>query len=127
MDKQIFAGINSFEKKELKKVKTEVRHIGYIIDRALDNKLAKVIDGLFIGSADGAANLDELKEHKIKTIINLAPGAAKNFFPNFYKYKTVEALDVPHFNLAETFDDCVDFIIDTLVNEGSCLVHCNAG
>ena len=53
---------------------------GFCVDTSPDDKIHHVVDGLYISSQDGAHNFQELKDHKITHILNVATGVM-NAFP----------------------------------------------
>lgn len=120
-------GLKEFDKSKLQSVETVVRTFEFVEDTSLDNLLAQLSDGLFVGSAGGASNFVELKNKEITHILNLAPTAVKNFFKDDFIYMTLNVLDLPKFQLDQYFEDCIDFISSAVESKGRCFVHCNAG
>lgn len=94
----------------------------YLVNRKVD----KVIDGLFITNADGAAEKERLKEAGITHIINAATSMV-NPFPDDFKYLKKEFPDTPDAPLLEVLDETVEFIHQALTTGGKVLVHCSQG
>ena len=53
---------------------------GFCVDTNLDDKIHHIVDNLYISSQDGAHNFQELIDHKITHILNVATGVV-NAFP----------------------------------------------
>lgn len=56
------------------------RGYGFCVDTSPDDKIHHVADKLFISAQDGAHNFQELKNHNITHILNVATGVV-NAFP----------------------------------------------
>ena len=52
---------------------------GFVVDTAPDEKLAFVVEGLFVGSQDAANNLSALRESKVSHVLNLVSGIQPAF------------------------------------------------
>ena len=91
-----------------------------------DEKLHYVIEGVYIGSEDSAANLTALTECKITHILNVAI-EVKNAFPEQYEYLNIELLDIPQQNIRQMFSRTNEFIKQVIANNGRVLIHCSAG
>ena len=123
-----FEELADFDKSKLEKAETVVRTFAFVEDTSEDGELAYVVDGLYVGSAGGAMNLEELRKKNVTHIVNLAQAVVENLFPEEFVYKTVEILDLPDFPIASKLDECVEFITEAVESKnGVCLVHCNAG
>lgn len=126
--------LTKFDKTKLDPAETVVRTFQFVEDTSDDDELHLVIENLYIASGGGAANFVELKQKRITHILNLAVGAVGNSYPNQFVYKNVRMLDVPDFDILSAFEECVQFVIESIENNiagtteaGRCLVHCNAG
>ncbi|XP_028391868.1 dual specificity protein phosphatase 19-like [Dendronephthya gigantea] len=98
---------------------------GFCIDTSPDEKIHCVVENLYISSQDGAHNIQELKDHNITHILNVAIGIV-NAFQEDFLYKTVEISDLPEKNITAYFPELFAFIKEGMANGGT-LVHCNAG
>ncbi|XP_018494891.1 dual specificity protein phosphatase 1B [Galendromus occidentalis] len=99
---------------------------GFVYDFKPDLQMAELIPGLFLGSQDVASELELLKSKGVTHIINAASGI-KNHFPDDFKYKRVEVLDIPEQEMRSHFEHCNSFIDEALASGGAVFVHCNAG
>jgi len=108
------------------KLETKAQNGFMVIDTAPDEHLHRVAEGLYLGSQDAAANLEELRRLHVSHIINCASGIA-NLYPKEFTYLDVEMLDVPEFKIADSVIKSNEFIEKTLSAKGVVLVHCNAG
>lgn len=52
---------------------------GFCLDTSPDEKIHHVVDNLYIASQDGAQNIQELKDHNITHILNVAMGVVNAF------------------------------------------------
>ncbi|XP_057291386.1 uncharacterized protein LOC130614019 isoform X3 [Hydractinia symbiolongicarpus] len=98
----------------------------FVFDASPDKNLHKVCKGLFIGSQDASANLEELQASGITHILNVAV-YTENHYPKLFTYKNVSMYDVPSYDISEHFEDCSKFIENAITSNGSVLCHCNAG
>jgi atypical dual specificity phosphatase len=62
---------------------------GFCVDTSPDDKIHHVIDNLYISSQDGAHHLQELREHKITHILNVATGVLNAFPEASLNHRTV--------------------------------------
>lgn len=98
----------------------------------LDPTMQKVCDGLYIGSAYAARNLDELHKNKITHILNVAK-EINNFFEtdvnNKFIYHKEDLDDVTTQDIIDNgvLDRCLKFIDDAINDNGNVFVHCQAG
>ena len=73
-----------------------------------DNIPVELINNLYIGSVGAAMNI-------------------KQYFPDKFKYLTVNLLDSENENIKKYFDQTGKFIDQAFKNKGKVLVHCHAG
>ncbi|UJR24435.1 hypothetical protein I4U23_005811 [Adineta vaga] len=99
-----------------------------------DETPSLICDRLFLGSAPDARNLDQLKHHGIKYILNMTGSTsyANDFFTiSGYPHIIVLNLDthdLDNFEISKHFPIALNFIHKSLqANDGSVLVHCSAG
>ena len=52
---------------------------GFCVDTNPDDKIHHIVDTLYISSQDGAHNFQELKDHNITHILNVATGVVNAF------------------------------------------------
>jgi atypical dual specificity phosphatase len=97
---------------------------GFVVDNSPDKECVQIIDKVWLGSQDAAADLEQLKQKNITHILNVAP--IPNKFPEEFEYMNVPLLDVDETPLAAVFPQCFEFI-DRARGAGGVLVHCNAG
>jgi len=107
-------------------VALDQKSVGFVIDTAPDAKLHQVIQKLFIGSQDAAANFSLLKENEVSHILNVASGV-ESAFPENFVYKKVEILDLPEVQIIDYFPVCFEFINEAIIKGSGILIHCNAG
>eukprot|EP01102_Stenamoeba_stenopodia_P002096 TRINITY_DN11857_c0_g1_i1.p1 TRINITY_DN11857_c0_g1~~TRINITY_DN11857_c0_g1_i1.p1 ORF type:complete len:194 (+),score=39.36 TRINITY_DN11857_c0_g1_i1:159-740(+) len=98
-----------------------------LIEAAPDPVLARVLDRVYLGSQDAAANLEGMLAANITHVLNVATGI-KPLFEDKFIYRNVEILDLPEVAIDQYFDECFGFIDEALkMPNGAVLVHCNAG
>ena len=69
---------------------------GFCVDTSPDDKIHHIVDGLYISSQDGAHNFQELKDHKITDILNVATGVM-NAFPEVSSVITLKLVSTSVF------------------------------
>ena len=65
----------------------------------------KITDGLYLGDILAASNFPKLKEHGVTHVLQVIAGM-NPCFPKEFKYKAVNAMDVPWENLHRHFHSC---------------------
>ncbi|XP_021757100.1 dual specificity protein phosphatase 1-like isoform X2 [Chenopodium quinoa] len=91
-----------------------------------DNEPCQIEEGLFVGSAAAANNKAALKQHNITHILTVA-GYIRPAHRRDFTYKIIEVVDTVWTDLAQYFDECIDFIDEAKRSGGGVLVHCFAG
>jgi protein-tyrosine phosphatase len=86
----------------------------------------KVIDGLYVGNGAVSSDIDALHRHKITHIV-VAGFGLKQHFPDSFKYKKIDMIDTPSYEIHRHFAECNSFIDSALSHGGSVLVHCFQG
>ncbi|KAL9657533.1 hypothetical protein ABK040_000961 [Willaertia magna] len=90
---------------------------------------------LYLGSAFGANNLQELKKIGITSILNITKDI-ENYFPNEFIYKNIFILDNPFSTKIENhLDEALEFIHEQIQDscssekkvKGKCFIHCVQG
>ncbi|OUM68985.1 hypothetical protein PIROE2DRAFT_57747 [Piromyces sp. E2] len=100
---------------------------GYVVDTNPDTDCCEVVENLFIGSQDAAAEEEILTSKGITHIVNVGTGIP-NMFEHKFKYFKVDILDTPEFDILPFIEPTSNFIDNAINNEhGKVLVHCNAG
>jgi len=100
---------------------------GYVVDTNPDTDCCEVVENLFIGSQDAAAEEEILTSKGITHIVNVGTGIP-NMFEHKFKYFKVDILDTPEFDILPFIEPTSNFIDNAIKNEhGKVLVHCNAG
>ncbi|ORX87467.1 phosphatases II [Anaeromyces robustus] len=100
---------------------------GYVVDTNPDTDCCEVVENLFIGSQDAAAEEEILNSKGITHIVNVGTGIP-NMFEHKFKYFKVDILDTPEFDILPFIEPTSNFIDNAIKNEnGKVLVHCNAG
>ncbi|KAL9237600.1 hypothetical protein vseg_012128 [Gypsophila vaccaria] len=91
-----------------------------------DDKVpCQIEEGFFLGSLGAANNKSELKRLNITHILTVA-GSLGPAYPRDFTYKVIEVADREETDLAQYFDECIDFI-DEAKRSGGVLVHCFVG
>lgn len=101
-----------------------------------------ISERLYISGADGAADVEQLRQHSIQRVINLS--GREDSFPDEFEYLNIRTPDnhnqVPPFSntwlfppltlclqdIASIFDQANSFL-DGHDQPAACLVHCNQG
>lgn len=86
------------------------------------SSIDKIIDGIYLGDIRAASNLYTLKSKGITHVLQ-ALGGMNPPFPNVFKYKKLEVMDVPWENLGKHFLDAAIFIKTALASGGTVFVH----
>lgn len=84
-----------------------------------------VCRGLFISGEEVAANLELLKANNVTHIVNLS--GSIQYFPNQFKYFSVQLQDNVFEDLKDDFWEAVEFSKDAIQNGGVVLAHCRKG
>eukprot|EP01122_Echinamoeba_exundans_P005154 TRINITY_DN15326_c0_g1_i1.p1 TRINITY_DN15326_c0_g1~~TRINITY_DN15326_c0_g1_i1.p1 ORF type:complete len:230 (+),score=33.87 TRINITY_DN15326_c0_g1_i1:23-712(+) len=100
---------------------------GFVADTKPDDKVCRVMPGLFIGSQDASRNLPALVEAGVTHIVNAAAGAVDNAYPSLFKYLSLDMLDIPEFDMNPYFEETWQFVESAVGSGGGVLIHCNAG
>ena len=90
-----------------------------------DDKLTKVIDGLYIGDINDASNLQKLKNENIKYIVNVTADIPI-YFQKEFNYLRIPIDDHCSANISQYIQPAVDYI-DLNIQKGNVFVHCYAG
>jgi len=86
----------------------------------------KILDGLYLGSADASQNLEVLKKRNITHILTVGIGL-KLYFPSEFQYKHIEVFDYEQADLFSHFESSTQFVDQGRTKGGGVLIHCAAG
>jgi hypothetical protein len=88
----------------------------------------EVVQGLYLGNAEFASDLDLLKGLGVTHIVNSAKEVPDYFKGDFnFQYLHLMLNDIPEENISRFFEVSRNFIAEALDNGGVVLVHCWAG
>lgn len=99
----------------------------FVAETSPDEAIVEVCDGVFIGSQDGAANIDALRNAKITHVINAASHCVPNYFPENFSYLPISVLDNSADGILDYLPLCNRYIQNAIDCGGAVLVHCQAG
>ncbi|KAL3269683.1 hypothetical protein HHI36_008743, partial [Cryptolaemus montrouzieri] len=105
-------------------VETINRPYGYVVDNKPDDKPAKILNHLYLGSQD-CCKKEILEEHHITNVLSVGIQA-----PCVYDgitYHFLNCLDLPETNIWEIIKNSVSVIRNSVMKCENILVHCNAG
>lgn len=86
----------------------------------------EVYPGIYVGDWNASLNKEKLHECKIKNILSVVNGCAKNY-PDDFKYELIHVNDDDWVNISEHFDKSVNFIKECLSKNEKIIVHCSRG
>ena len=85
----------------------------------------EIIPGLYIGDWQDANNIENLKQHKIRRVINISELSIA--YPELCKYLHIDITDDEDVNITQYFNKTSKFIYTALLRKQAVLVHCVAG
>lgn len=85
--------------------------------------MKQIIDYLFLGNANDAQNFKELRNNRIKYIINCADDC-ENYFKQYFHYTNLELVDDNANNLLSIFNNIYGFIKASVSGKQPILIHC---
>lgn len=88
--------------------------------------MSRIKEKIFVGNYRDASNLRFLESNRISHILCCAR-ELQPYFPEKFKYLTVQAGDVPQFNMGRYFNQGADFIHSGVSNGTGVFIHCAAG
>jgi len=100
------------------------RTCGFVVDRKPDLNVGNVLEFLYFGSQDVACDPDILSALHITDILSVGVTVPTH---KDFKYKFIEAYDLPSFNMKNIFDECFVYIENIRMLNRRVFVHCNAG
>ncbi|XP_044754130.1 dual specificity protein phosphatase 19-like [Coccinella septempunctata] len=105
-------------------VQIEKKPFGFIVDNKPDDKPAKILEYLYLGSQD-CCSKEVLQAYDISNILSI--GIEAPLQDDNIKNQFLECLDLPETNIWNTIKTSVEVIRKSVNNCESILVHCNAG
>jgi protein-tyrosine phosphatase len=85
-----------------------------------------VEEGLYISDLPTAYNKKKLKELGITHILCTIMGV-EAYYPKEFKYKNIHTRDIKSENISKYFNECSEFISNSIKEGGKVLVHCSYG
>lgn len=105
-------------------VEIERKPYGFVVDNKPDDKPAKILDYLYLGSQD-CCSKEALQNHNISNILSIGVEAPLEDNTNINSF-FLECLDLPETNIWNTIKKSA-VVINSVKKCESILVHCNAG
>ena len=99
-----------------------------------DETPAQIADGVYLGGASDARNMDKIQRHNIKHILNMT--GSKSYPDDFFiqsgqpdmNLLVLDTHDLDDYNMAMHFPVAIEFIQKSIqANNGNVLIHCAAG
>lgn len=94
-------------------------------------KAAEIVEGIWLGDASDAMDIDTLKEQGIDSVVNCAEKhtlTCEEYYPFGWRYLGLECDDSAKYDiLGNHLDEFVAFMDECVVNKKKVLVHCVAG
>ena len=94
-------------------------------------KAVEIVDGVWLGDASDAMDIDTLKKHGIDGVVNCADQATltcEEYYPNGWRYLGLECEDKANYDIiGKHLGQFTDFMDECVVNKHKVLVHCVAG
>jgi predicted protein tyrosine phosphatase len=117
------------------------RHIGYfnthispiIKNRRFDevHRAVKIVDGIWLGDASDAMDIDTLNEHGIESVVNCAEKhtlTCEEYYPFGWNYLGLECDDTADYDiLGKHLSEFSSFMNKCIREKKHVLVHCAAG
>lgn len=100
------------------------RTYGFVVDLNPDLNAGHLFEFLYFGSQDIACDPNILNALQITDVLSIGVTVPMN---NDFKYKFIEAYDLPSFNMNNIFDECFLYIENIRLMGRRVFIHCNAG
>lgn len=94
---------------------------------SLGNPISQVEEYLFLGNREGARDLNLLKQHGVRAVVQIQSAEVPPFFPAYFDYHRITMPDLPSSNLLRHLPDTLRFIHDSIQLQKKVFVHCDAG
>lgn len=104
--------------------KIESKNYGFVVDNKLDDKPAKILEYLYLGSQDCCFE-KTIQEYNIKNVLSIGIEAPIKI--EKVQYNFISCLDLPETNIWDVINKACSIINLSLRNKEVILVHCNAG
>jgi len=91
------------------------------------SKITLIHDSIYLGNMQNAKNKAELLEAGITHVVNCCAAKCGNYFPEAFKYLSLEIKDTPEFDLSSYLFVAFEFIQTALDMDGKVFIHCNQG
>lgn len=99
--------------------------------KCVSNNCDKIIDGLYLGNKEAAADINLLKKHNIKHIIQVMPtedlDTTKHIKHIHYKCYPIKTEYICNENINHYFSSSCNNIMNAIKNGENILVHCKRG
>lgn len=100
------------------------RTCGFVVDTKPDLNIGIMFEFLYFGSQDVACDPNILHALQVTDILSIGITVPAH---EDFKYKFIEAYDLPSFNMKSIFHKCFLFIDSIRLLNRRVFVHCNAG
>jgi predicted protein tyrosine phosphatase len=94
-------------------------------------KAAEIVEGIWLGEASDAMDIDTLKKHGVDSVINCAEKhtlTCAEYYPNGWRYLGLDCDDTASYDIiGKHLNEFTDFMDECVVNNHKVLVHCVAG
>jgi hypothetical protein len=94
-------------------------------------KSAEIVEGIWLGDASDAMDIDTLNEHGIDSVVNCAENhtlTCEEYYPFGWRYLGLECEDSAKYDiLGNHLDEFVAFMDECVLNKKKVIVHCVAG
>jgi dual specificity protein phosphatase 1B len=87
----------------------------------------EIMEGLWLGSLETACDKKGLNEHGITHIVCAIYDINPQFPESDFTYHMVPVIDKPSAEISEYFNECFNFIDDSIKDKKTVLVHCAFG
>jgi len=92
---------------------------------------AEIVDGIWLGEANDAMDIETLKKNGVNSVINCADQATLTcgeYYPIGWSYLGIECDDKANYDIiGKHLNEFTDFMDECVVNKRKVLVHCVAG
>jgi protein-tyrosine phosphatase len=89
-------------------------------------QITPIDNNIYLGNAFNAADYYYLKQFGITGIVN-ASNEISNYFEDEFKYFKVDIFDINNSSIYKFFDPFIEFVHNTIKNDGKIMIHCFMG
>jgi len=97
----------------------------------VEHQAVEIVEGIWLGDARDAMDVDTLNKHGIDGIVNCAEKhtlTCEEYYPFGWRYLGLECDDSANYDIiGKHIDEFTDFMDECIVNKHKVLVHCAAG